>query len=54
MRLSAGRIRSLSICYGLAEAATFPRIGLERVSRTINRKATAEFRHHHPLFAHEA
>jgi hypothetical protein len=54
MRLSASRIRSLSIRYALAEAAAFPGIGLERVNRTINRTATAEIRHHRPLIAHEA
>ena len=54
MRQSASRIRSLSIRYALAEAAAFPGIDSERVNRTINRNSTAEFRHHHPLFAHEA
>jgi len=54
MRQSASRIRSLSIRYALAEAAAFHGIGTERVSRTINRNAAAEFRHHRPLFAHEA
>jgi len=54
MRLSASRIRSLSVRYALAEAAAFPGIDSERVNRTINRKATAEFRHYHPLFAHQA
>jgi hypothetical protein len=54
MRLSAGRIRSLSIRYALAESAAFPGIGTERVSPPHHCTASVAFGHNHSRTAQKA
>ena len=54
MRLSAGRIRSLTTRYALAEAAAFPGLRAEPNTFTTNRKPAPDFKHGRLRFAHQS
>ena len=53
MRLSAGRIRSLTTRYALAEAAAFPCLRTEPNGFATNGKPATDFKHGRMRFAHE-
>ena len=54
MRLSAGRIRSLTTRYALAEAAAFPGLRTEPNTFATNRKPAPYFKHGRLRFAHHS